>query len=121
MTPDEKWASRYKDPKYLEGFNAGQQHSKPSEETRILISNMDKRMEKLDAQYNYLREEIGEIKGRIVDKDTMLLLLKEAQEEVLCSAEKRFAAKWAEAVVGGLVSLILVAVITAILSQVIKS
>jgi len=98
---------------YKRGWEARGEHNSPSPQTIQLITKMDMKMEKLDTQFSYLKDEVTEIKCRIVDEDKMLLLLEKAQQNVLEKADKRFASRervgrLEKAVYGGIGALLMV-------------
>ena len=84
---------------YHKGFKAGATHSEASKETLDLFKKM--------------REDFNNL-------DKIILVIKEKLLNIN-DIEKKFAAKWTERVVQGLVAIILIAVISQIVNNVIKT
>ena len=92
---------------YNKGFEAGQAHSKPSPETREFMAEIDIRMKTIEEKLDL-----------IPTRDEMKLVIKEAQEEILACADKKYASKVVEKIVYGMAGAILLYVLNVILKTI---
>ena len=90
---------------YNKGYEAGKNHAEPSPQTKEFMAEIDVKMQTIQDKLDL-----------IPTRDEMKLFVKEAQEEILACADKKYASKITERVVYGMAGAILLYVLTALLS-----
>lgn len=94
-----------KDKLYKAGFNAGQEHSKPSAQTIEFMNTTSNNITQMKEQIKQIHEKLGEMPT----KDEMSLAMQKIVESVMSSADSRYAGKVTERIVYTFVGMVLIA------------